>query len=183
MIRRLRNSLEEREVLKREPGRPKGANLFPVGALSLVKNVAVLRFFCAVSGWKNQVPTFFKARQEKGSFPSAYVWFPQTKALVRSNEDGKAQKVRIYAAYRVSQLSIKFHAERRVLQHQRPPFSLRIKILRFLKVVPFVCTMAHLTRFFFSTALMTRTAKATIAAPLQRSPLLLSPVPGENSSS
>ena len=46
---------------------PEGANLFPVGALSLVKNVAVLRFFCAVSGWKNQVPTFFKARQEKGS--------------------------------------------------------------------------------------------------------------------
>ena len=98
--------MEEREVLKREPGRPKGANLFPVGALSLVKNVAVLRFFCAVSGWKNQVPTFFKARQEKGSLSPACEWFPQTKALVRSNEDGKAQKVRIYAAYRVSQLSM-----------------------------------------------------------------------------
>ena len=101
----MRNSLEEREVLKREPGRPKGANLFPVGALSLVKNVAVLRFFCAVSGWKNQVPTFFKARQEKGSLSPACEWFPQTKALVRSNEDGKAQKVRIYAAYRVLQLT------------------------------------------------------------------------------
>ena len=72
-----------------------------------VKNVAVLRFFCAVSGWKNQVPTFFKARQEKGSLSPACEWFPQTKALVRSNEDGKAQKVRIYAAYRVSQLSKK----------------------------------------------------------------------------
>ena len=70
-----------------------------------MKNVAVLRFFCAVSGWKNQVPTFFKARQEKGSLSPACEWFPQTKALVRSNEDGKAQKVRIYAAYRVSQLS------------------------------------------------------------------------------
>ena len=99
--------------MKREPGRPKGANLFPVGALSLVKNVAVLRFFCAVSGWKNQVPTFFKARQEKGSLSPACEWFPQTKALVRSNEDGKAQKVRIYAAYRVSQLSNK-NKERKV---------------------------------------------------------------------
>ena len=78
-----------------------------------VKNVAVLRFFCAVSGWKNQVPTFFKARQEKGSLSPACEWFPQTKALVRSNEDGKAQKVRIYAAYRVSQLSNK-NKERKV---------------------------------------------------------------------
>ena len=102
--RRLRNSLEEREVLKREPGRPKGANLFPVGALSLVKNVAVLRFFCAVSGWKNQVPTFFKARQEKGSLSPACECFPEIEELVRSDWDRGNREMRVYAALRVSQL-------------------------------------------------------------------------------
>ena len=85
---------------------PEGANLFPVGALSLVKNVAVLRFFCAVSGWKNQVPTFFKARQEKGSLSPACEWFPETEELVRSDWDRGNREMRVYAALRVSQLSI-----------------------------------------------------------------------------
>ena len=75
------------------------------GPLSLSEKRSGTKIFLRPKGWKNQVPTFFKARQEKGSLSPACEWFPQTKALVRSNEDGKAQKVRIYAAYRVSQLS------------------------------------------------------------------------------
>ena len=68
IFRRLRNSLEEREVLKREPGRPERASLFPVGALSLREKRSGTKIFLRPKGWKNQVPTFFKARQEKGSF-------------------------------------------------------------------------------------------------------------------
>ena len=70
IFRRLRNSLEEREVLKREPGRPKGANLFPVGALSLVKNVAVLRFFCALKELEKSSTDVFQSPPEKRFAPS-----------------------------------------------------------------------------------------------------------------
>ena len=77
-----------------------------------VKNVAVLRFFCAVSGWKNQVPTFFKARQEKGSLSPACEWFPETEELVRSDWDRGNREMRGYAALRVSQLPKEIDEER-----------------------------------------------------------------------
>ena len=77
-----------------------------------VKNVAALRFFCAVSGWKNQVPTFFKARQEKGSLSPACECFPEPEELVRSDWDRGNREMRVYAALRVSQLPICTKEER-----------------------------------------------------------------------
>ncbi len=72
-----------------------------------VKNVAVLGFSCAVSGWKNQVPTFFKARQEKGSLSPACECFPEIEELVRSDWNRGNREMRVYAALRVSQLPMR----------------------------------------------------------------------------
>ena len=59
----------DKENLKREPGRPKGANLFPIGALSLVKNVAVLRFFCALKELEKSSTDVFQSPPEKRFVP------------------------------------------------------------------------------------------------------------------
>ncbi len=49
--------------------RPTGANLFPVGALSLVKNVAVLRFFCALKELEKSSTDVFQSPPGKRFVP------------------------------------------------------------------------------------------------------------------
>ena len=65
------------------------------------------KIFLRPKGWKNHVPTFFKARQEKGSLSPACEWFPEIEELVRSDWNRGNREMRVYAALRVSQLPIR----------------------------------------------------------------------------
>ena len=51
------------------------------------------------------MPTFFKARQRKGSLPSACECSLEIEELVRRVAGARTQKMRIYVALQVSQLA------------------------------------------------------------------------------